>query len=940
MKLLKKHHFFGLLVVVAATTWGAPAHADDTTSSNNAPWVLPALIPADDAKAAAINSPFHSPTPLRNEPKPNLPATDASANPAESAIASSPTPYLSPEEEAKKFVLKDGYHLELVVSDPIIKEPVVAAFDGNGRMYVAEMRSYMQDIDGKGEHVRNSRISLHWSSKGNGIYDKDTVFADNLLLPRMILPLSDGILVNETDSDDIWLYRDTKGAGVSDKKELFHAGGGRGGNLEHQPSGLIWDLDNWLYMSVNAYRLRIQGTNVLNEPTPANFGQWGLCQDEYGKIFNINAGSESGPVHYQTPIIYDHNYNYNEDVQFVVRNYQEVYPLVGLADVQGGTPRFRPADKTLNHFTATCGDEIYRGDRLPADLHGDLVFCEPVGRLICRSKIEVKEGFTRLANAYDKSEFIRSTDPNFRPVNLTTAPDGTLYIVDMYRGIIQESDWVRPGSYLRPMVEKYQLEKNFGRGRIWRLVYKDLKPGPQPQMLDEKPAQLVKHLAHPNGWWRNTAQKLLVLGGDKSVVPALIKMARSNKEPLARIHALWTLEGLDSLNPELLHEKFSDPNPQVRIAAIRTSESLYKKGDQSLVPEIAALAKDPDVNVVIQALLTADLLKWPGSKELLETTVAANPAYGVQKLIGPIVNAPPVFDPAPMQELTAEEKKRLVQGESIYNQLCFACHGQDGKGAPLQGGKPGETMAPPLSDSKTATGFRDGIIDVVLKGLNGPIRGKNYTAQMVPMESNDDEWVAAVTSFIRTHLGNRSTLIKPADVARARAAVKNRKEPWTLEELQASLPQPLANRGQWKVTASHNPSSARLAIDGDIQSRFDTGTQQVPGMWFQIELPQATEIDGLELDAGTSTQDYPRGYKVELSGDGQRWGKPVAIGQGTGPQTEIVFPTAKAKFIRITQTGSVPGLFWSIHELQVLKPGQPVKPGSATAKKSSGSVFE
>jgi mono/diheme cytochrome c family protein len=293
-----------------------------------------------------------------------------------------------------------------------------------------------------------------------------------------------------------------------------------------------------------------------------------------------------------------------------------------------------------------------------------------------------------------------------------------------------------------------------------------------------------------------------------------------------------------------------------------------------------------------------------------------------------------------MQELTAEEKKRLVQGETIYNQLCFACHGQDGKGTPLQGGKPGETMAPPLRGSQTATGYRDGIIDVVLKGLNGPIRGKNYTAQMVPMESNDDAWLAAVTSFIRTHLGNHATLITPADVARTRAAVKNRKEPWTMEQLQATLPQRLANREKWKVTASHNSGSARLAIDGNIQSRFDTATEQVPGMWFQIELPQATEIEGLELDAASSNRDYPRGYKVELSTDGQHWGQPVSTGHGTGPQTEIIFPTAKARFIRITQTGSVHGLFWSIHELQVLKPGQRVKPGSTTAKQTSGSVFE
>src|SRR5882757_4412118 len=141
-----------------------------------------------------------------------------------SASPSKPTPYLTPEEELKTFQLPEGYRMELVVSDPVIKEPVVSVFDGNGRMYVAEMRTYMQNIDGTGEHVPTSRVSLHWSSKGNGVFDKHSVFIDNLVLPRMILPLgTNGVLVNATDTDDIWLYRDTNGDGVADTKELFYA---------------------------------------------------------------------------------------------------------------------------------------------------------------------------------------------------------------------------------------------------------------------------------------------------------------------------------------------------------------------------------------------------------------------------------------------------------------------------------------------------------------------------------------------------------------------------------------------------------------------------------------------------------------------------------------------------------------------------------------------
>src|SRR6185503_1921253 len=135
-------------------------------------------------------------------------------------------------------------------------------------------------------------------------------------------------------------------------------------------------------------------------------------------------------------------------------------------------------------------------------------------------------------------------DPLFRPVNMKTAPDVTLYIVDMYHGIIQESEWTPKGSYMLQKIEQLQLDKFTAHGRIWRLVYDGIQPDRrQPRMLDEQASQLVAHLAHPNGWWRDTAQQLIVLRQDKSVVPALQTIVRTSKNQLARFHALWTLEG-------------------------------------------------------------------------------------------------------------------------------------------------------------------------------------------------------------------------------------------------------------------------------------------------------------------------------------------------------------------------------------------------------------
>jgi len=816
-----------------------------------------------------------------------------------------------PAETIKATELPPGYHLETVLSEPDIKEPVAIAFDGDGRMFVAEMRTYMQDIDGTTEHEPTSRVSVHWSSKHDGVYDKHAVFADKLLLPRIMLPLDKGrVLIGETDTNDLYIYTDTDGDGVSDKKELFFQGGPRGGNMEHQPSGPVWALDNWLYTTYNAYRLRWSPDGqVKKEPTAANGGQWGVSQDDWGKIWYVNAGGEKGPVNFQTGIVYG---AFNTKDQFET-GFEAVWPLVGIADVQGGEGRYRDENGTLNHFTATCGGEIYRGDKLPAELRGDLFFGEPVGRLVRRSKVTVKDGITLLTNPYPQSEFIRSTDPLFRAVNFNNAPDGTLYITDLYRGIIQEGNWVKDGSYLRKAVQQYGLDKQIGRGRVYRLVYDGLKPGPQPGMNSETPAQIVAHLEHPNGWWRDTAQRLLVLKQDKSVVPALTTMAKTSKNALARLHALWTIEGLDSLTPDLVREKLKDEDPHLRAAALRVSETLYKAGDTSFAADMQNATKDKDGDVVLQALLTIRLLNIGDWKKTIADTIAASNYRGVKE-IGDMILHPPV-QVAPLA-MNGEEQKLYKAGEGIFQTLCAACHGLDGKGMPMVGAAPGAMLAPPLAGSRTVLGWREGPIHVLMQGLSGDIDGKKYEGQMISMATNDDAWIASVLSYVRNTFGNRAGFVTPQQVASIRAATKDRVQPWTITELRSTLPQPLANRKDWKFNASHKPADGGLAVDGKTDTRYTTGTPQKPGMWFQVELPTETSVVGVQLDSVKSPNDYPRGYKLEISGDGEKW-KQIATGKGIPGVTDIQFAAAKAKFIRITQTGAAPGNFWSIHEMQI-----------------------
>ncbi|MGH9374135.1 MAG: DUF7133 domain-containing protein, partial [Vicinamibacterales bacterium] len=656
-----------------------------------------------------------------------------------------PVVRLTPEEQQARFLLPPGYRIEPILHDPLIQSPVGVTFDGSGRMYVLEMRSYMQDAEGSNSRAPISRISRHEDTNGDGTYDRSTVFADDLVMPRTAFPLQDGvILVLETDNRDLYKFSDTDGDGAADRKELFYPGFGRVTNMEWQPGGMTWALDNWLYTTYNPFRLRIAPDGrVLREETEPNGGQWGTAQDNYGKTWWVDGGAEIGPVNFQVPIVYG-AFNVPDNFE---PGFEVPWPAPGgIADMQGGMARVRMPEGTLNHLTAASGVEISRGHRLPDDLVGDLLFGEPVGRIVRSAKIVVTEGLTQLRNAYPQSEFIRSTDPLFRPVNVHNAPDGSLLVVDMYTGIIQDAQFVGPDSYLRRKIEQYRLDEQHNLGRIWRITHDGMPPDRrQPRMYSEDAAQLVKHLEHPNGWWRDTAQKLLVLRQDKAAAAALRTMAGSSANQLARIHALWTLEGLRTLDAPLVRALMKSPDAQMRIQAIRASESLYKANDKSFAADYRAMLRDRDPNVVIQAMLTLRLQNVADYEKLIRAAADAGTARGVKEigrqLLAPssFLGQPPAWaDPgAGGLGLPTAERRIMQRGEAIYREVCAACHAPDGSGAPMAGAPEGTTLAPPLGGSARVNGHRDYVIKVLLHGLTGPIGDQEYPGGvMVPMGTN------------------------------------------------------------------------------------------------------------------------------------------------------------------------------------------------------------
>jgi len=864
-------------------------------------------------------SPSESLDPKRTEvpfPSIAIPADVDMESPRWKGIDLTPVPPvipLSANEELKTFILKPGYKMEPVLSEPQIREPAAIQFDGNGRMYVLELRSYMQDIDANGELFATSRIS-RWEDKDNdGIYETGVVFLDSLVFPRFVVPFGPNtILSMESNEDHVYKYTDTNNDGKADKKELFATGLGKSGNVEHQTSFLTWTMDNWMYSTYNSRRIRWTPNGVIQEPTGNPYGQWGVTQDNYGQVW-FQDGAGGVPQNFQFPLVYG---NFRVEGQFR-EGFRVPYSLVKLADFEPGMRETKP-DGSLNNVTGSAGNDVFRGDRLPEELIGQYFYGEPVGRIIRQVKSEKEEGLTYIQNQYidSESEFIQSTDPLFRPVDIATAPDGTMYIVDMYRGIIQEGNWTQDGSYLRTKIQQYQMDDIVGNGRIWRLTYDGMpRSKEKPRMYEETTAELVRHLEHPNGWWRDQAQQNIILRQDKSVTTDLEKMVNTSNNELARIHALWTLEGLSSLKPETVRKLMKDPSPAIKIQALRASETLYKYGEKSLASDYQNMANDPDPSVAIQALQSAYILKVNESEKLLQESLSTNKAKGVQLVAGQILEKMEEAKKLASTQYTPDQQVLFTKGKTIFDSYCATCHGEKGLGTPTGGGN---LIAPAFSGSSRILGHPEYAVKTLLHGLTGSIEGKEYEGVMIAMNTNDDQWIAAVVSYIRNEFGNKGSFIDADYVRKVRRETETRKSNYNYDELISEIPKALFPQDTWKVTAS---STALQGVGSTRDPSYAFGfkgwkteTSQESGMWFQIELPKEYNLAEIHFDAGE--EQFPKKYTISVSEDGTKW---VKAGSGTGLKgvnTASLENRAFGKYVRIQaeEKGEQP---WAMKNLKL-----------------------
>ncbi|HKW97303.1 MAG TPA: PVC-type heme-binding CxxCH protein [Bryobacteraceae bacterium] len=527
-------------------------------------------------------------------------------------------PPYRPDEALKSFRIEAGFHIEKYLSEPDVQSPVAMDVDENGRVYVVEDRGYPLSTDNP-----LGRVKMLEDTNGDGIPDHVTIFADKLVMPTGVMRWKKGILV--TDAPNVWYFEDTNGDGIADIRKLVLTGFAVT-NPQHTVNNPIYGLDNWIYLAHEGPataiiykkqfgdrgsdirfpdRLDIPGLkehnrNVRFRPDTyqiealSGSSQYGQAFDNWGHHFTTNNSD-----HTRHEAIAARYLERNPDLP-VASAMQQISDHGAAAKVYPITlhPRFEMLTE-VGQFTSACGITCY---------HGSLFVAEPVHNLVHQDLIS-NAGATFIARrVHPNVEFLASTDSWFRPVNFYVGPDGALYVMDFYRLVIEHPEWMSTEAAKSP-----DLTKGIDRGRIYRIV-PDSAPAPKPIRLGSASNRdLVRELENPNVWWRRTAQRLLVDRKAVDAVPDLAQLAEQGHSAQARLHALWTLEGIGKLEPQQIERALADPEPGIRENAIVLAEPRLANSPQ-LVKTLISLAKDPDAKVRFQLLCTLGSLKSPEAR--------------------------------------------------------------------------------------------------------------------------------------------------------------------------------------------------------------------------------------------------------------------------------------------------------------------------------------
>ena len=531
---------------------------------------------------------------------------------------------LTPEEALEAFQLDDRFSIEVFATDPHVMDPTSMVFDENGDIYVVEMPDYpFKPEEGPGR----GKIKKLFDRDGDGRIDDSVVFADSVTDATSVLPWNEGILV--TAAPNIWYMKDTDGDDRADQREKVFSGFFTE-NQEAQITNLRFNVDNWVYASnfgqtgevhynrqPEAEPLPIQGADFRfrldrdayeRETAPAQFGQ---TFDKWGNRFVSH-----NTTHIQQMIM-PYRYLYRHSYLPTSRGMENIndhgLPMYQLTEApywraertkrrneryqEQNLDRVEYAD---DHFTGASGGTYYGADLFPEEYRGNIFTGEVAGNLVHRDKLVHKEGqipyIAQRSEREQEQEFLASTDPWFRPTNFTVGPDGALYVLDYYRQHIET-----PLSIPEDLKEEMDFLRGDDKGRIYRIVPEGQSPElPLDQIRETTtPEGYVEWLTHSNQWFRLTGQRLLLETQDQSVLPAVEDLFHNHEDAIVRLHALYVLEGMDALTPDIIREALDDPAPHLRKHGLVLAERFPETA-----PDVIEMAQDSSLLVAYQAALS------------------------------------------------------------------------------------------------------------------------------------------------------------------------------------------------------------------------------------------------------------------------------------------------------------------------------------------------
>ena len=504
----------------------------------------------------------------------------------------------SPEASRRAIRVRPGFKVELMAAEPLVRDPIAFEWGPDGKLWVVEMGDYPLGTDGKGKP--GGEVKFLVDRDGDGRYDRSTVFLDGLSFPTGVMPWRKGVLIS--CAPEVLYAEDTDGDGKADVRTPLFKGFVEG-NPQHRVNGFDYGLDNWVYgangdsggairserdgteTNLRGHDFRFRPDDGRFEPTSGQ-SQFGRHRDDWGNWF----GNNNSVWAWQVVLA-------EADMR---RNPRATYPVPGL--VLDGDPKLFPISRVAARFnnqdsagrvTSANSPTPYRDELFGPGFEAALFVSEPVHNLVHRINLKPEGSALDGDRAADETDrdFLASSDAWFRPAMLKTGPDGCLWIADMYRAVIEHPEWI-PDDW----EAKIDLRAGQDQGRIYRVVPVHESPRPIPRLDRLDAAGLVAALDSPNGWQRDTAQRLIVHAGDRAAIEPLRRLAAESKRPKARVQAIWALEGLGALTPEVIGTALVDAHPEVRRNALQAGAGLLKD-HADLGPAMARLADDPDARV-------------------------------------------------------------------------------------------------------------------------------------------------------------------------------------------------------------------------------------------------------------------------------------------------------------------------------------------------------